>query len=288
MYDLHGFNLIDFRFYDPEGIFKIQHRLLSPFFLSLKITPQCDHRRQAVFGRRKYRLQYPPFLFTLDYMKATVYSHTKPLGTIEMKIIDESMGVVGGFLTPNKNYLSLQQIFRKSGGRYNEELQQLNLNVQLENGCYLHPLGGYSIYDIEDFPDEISVDIVGSNYFNIFETLDGNNPVSFVKEPWYPISIETKLALERELSNEISRFREDKKFNNHPYAQYDFFALASYGPDDDALFYAIGDKDYQFAVIHLTWAEKPDSNPAYPSSAFYDSFEEFKSKRLLPDIDEWE
>jgi len=69
------------------------------------------------------------FLSILDNMKATLFSHTKPLGTIEMKIIDESMGIVGGILTPNENYLIQQHIFRKSGGNYTDELQQLNLNV---------------------------------------------------------------------------------------------------------------------------------------------------------------
>ncbi len=34
-------------------------------------------------------------------MKAIHYSNTSVLGTIDMKIIDESMGVVGGILTPN-------------------------------------------------------------------------------------------------------------------------------------------------------------------------------------------
>lgn len=127
-------------------------------------------------------------------MKATLFSQTNPLGTIEMKILDESMGVVGGFLTPNENYLAQQHIFRKSGGRYTDELQQLNLNVQLENGCFLQPLGGYSIYDAEDFPEEISVDMIGSNFFTIFEALDNNPPNFFVAEPWYPITIDTKLV----------------------------------------------------------------------------------------------
>lgn len=198
------------------------------------------------------------------------------------------MGVVGGIFTPNENYLTQQHIFRKFGGRYADELLEMNLNVQLENGCFLQPQGGFSIYDIEDFPEEITVDLVGSNYFTIFKTLDDNTPNFFVVEPWYSITIETKLALERELNREISRFKNDKKFINHPFAQYNFFAMANYGPDDDVLFYAIGDKDCQFAVIHLTWATNPESNPAYPRSTFYSSFEEFKSKRLLPDTDEWE
>ncbi|WP_341836108.1 hypothetical protein WJU16_25145 [Chitinophaga pollutisoli] len=233
-------------------------------------------------------MQKPSLIASLVYMKATLYSHTKPLGTIEMKIVDESMGVVGGKLTPSKFYFSLQQIFRRSGGKYNEELQQLNLNLQLENGCYLHPLGGYSIYDIEDFPDEISVDVVGSNYFNIFETLDGDNPISFVKEPWYSIAIETKFALESELSNEISRFRVDKKFSNHYYAEYDFFALASYGPDDDVLFYAVKNNELRYAIIHLTWTGNPEKNPAYPRCTFYNTYEELKTLRMLPDAEEWE
>lgn len=228
------------------------------------------------------------FLYILDNMKATLFSHTKPLGTIDMKIVDESMGVVGGILTPNKSYLSLQQVFRNSAGRYNEELQQLNLNVQLENGCYLYPLGGYSIYDIEDFPDEISVDVVGSNFFNIFETHQGEPIGSFVEEPWYPISIETKYALERELNNEISRFKEDKKFSAHPYAQYDFYALASYGPDDDVLFYAVKANELQYAVIHLTWTGNSERNPEYPRNTFFKTFENFKSQRMLLDTKDWE
>ncbi|WP_159456273.1 hypothetical protein [Chitinophaga eiseniae] len=46
-------------------------------------------------------------------MKATLYSHTVPLGTIEMKVTDESMGVVGGLITPNQAYFELQLQGRK-------------------------------------------------------------------------------------------------------------------------------------------------------------------------------
>ncbi|RFS19254.1 hypothetical protein DVR12_23760 [Chitinophaga silvatica] len=206
-------------------------------------------------------------------MKATLYSHTRPLGTIDMKIIDESMGVVGGILTPNKDYFSLQPIFRRCLGTQNNEIENLKLNIQLENGCFLQPLGGFSILDLRETPNVISVEIPGSNYFNIFGK---GEPTTFVEEPWAPLTIDAKLEFEKELNKEINLFREKKQFSNHPFAQNQFYAMARHTPDDDALFYAVSNTECQFAVIHLTWTGTPEKDPTFPTSQFYKSFDDFK------------
>ncbi|QJB31643.1 hypothetical protein HF324_09760 [Chitinophaga oryzae] len=210
-------------------------------------------------------------------MKATFYSNTKPLGTIDMKTIDQSMGVVGGRLTPNAAYFELQPFFRRSKGQYNNEIEQLTLNIQLENGCFLQPAGGFSIMDTTVFPDEITIEIVGSNYFMIFDTLDDGPPSTFLTAPWHPLSIETKIALEDEVRRKVRSFG-----GNNLLAQHQYFALADFGPEDDVLCYVTGKNEYSFAVVHLTWTTNPDNSPSYPAIEFYRDFEDFKKARMIP------
>ncbi|MBC9933034.1 hypothetical protein [Chitinophaga qingshengii] len=198
-------------------------------------------------------------------MKAAFYSHTQFLGTIDLKITDESMGVVGGILTPTSEYFALQAIFRKCAGAHNAEIEQLVLNIQLENGCFLHAVGGYSILDAAAFPDEISIEVVGSNFFTFFDAIDNSNR-PFVFPPWYPLTIETKLAIEKGLSRETGLFLQD----------HQFLALAQHGPNDDVLFYVAGNSDCSFAVIRLTRTGRPETDPRYPMIRFYQSFDDFK------------
>ncbi|NIG55311.1 hypothetical protein [Chitinophaga sp. Cy-1792] len=219
-------------------------------------------------------------------MKATLYSHTTALGTIALKNIDASMGVVGGILTPNGSYFRYQRIFRDCHGTHNFEITDLGLNIQLENGCFLHASGGYSIHDIPEFPDEITVHVVGSNYFNIFSSLT-EDVLPFVHSVWTTITVETKMDLEEELEKEIRLFRRKKQFSHHPYANYRFYALARDERNDDVLFYAIGKGNIKFVVIHLTWIGQAETDPTWPSANWYLNWEEF-AERMEEDAEGWE
>lgn len=190
------------------------------------------------------------------------------------------MGVVGGIITPDNNYRKLQPLFRRSRGSFTPEMAELDLIVQLENGCYLIPLGALSINDYEEFPDEITLDVLGIQRHVIEDFFLPPSPKPFLKEPWYPLDIKRKKVFEEELKKEISR-------NQHKLAGFTCTAYANYGPDDDVLFY-ISDKENDFAVVHLTWIQKPETSPAYPDSTYYSDFEEFVKKRMDIDVNDWD
>lgn len=56
---------------------------------------------------------------------------------------------------------------------------------------------------------------------------------------------------------------------------------ARYDPNDDALFELL-DGSERYAVVHLTWASRPEP-PPWPVTAVYESFEAFAAERMGPD-----
>lgn len=214
-------------------------------------------------------------------MNATIFSNNIPLGTVELKIIDEAMNVVGGIIIPNDNYMYLQPAFRRSKGSYTNELAGLNLVVQLENGCYLVPVGALSINDYEEFPDEITIDALGIQRHVMDSFFLAPFPEPFLKEPWYPINIERKNACEAELKNEISQ-------NQHKLSQAICIAYAHFGPNDDVLFHIRDRNEISFSVVHLTWKREPESSAVYPYTEYYETFDEFIEKRMNTDESKWD
>lgn len=82
------------------------------------------------------------------------------IGEVNFKIIDESMGVIGGVLLPNENYgkyqSTIQEHFEKKGISNIEDFNFRILIVETE----LNPLGGIGVTDSKDF-DEIYVESGG-------------------------------------------------------------------------------------------------------------------------------
>lgn len=214
-------------------------------------------------------------------MEARLYSKATLLGTVQLAIIDESMGAIGGRLEPSEAYKSLQEYFRQSNGSYDNTIAALKLSLQLVNGCYVYPIGGFSITDVPTFPDYIDLTAPGV-YRHIIEDYF-LSPINncFLEEPWRTINPAEKLNLENELALEIGK--------GHILALYNYCAYARSSSNDDILFAVHRNGcDYGFAVVHLTWKGSPEDNPQWPTTTFYHTFDEFKHQVMYPDKKEWE
>jgi hypothetical protein len=233
-------------------------------------------------------------------MKANIFSHKILIGTADLKLGDESMGCVYGAFLPNQNYFDNIQRhvweFWETNGQNYKQWYALRLNVQLDNGYFLYPIGGYTIDDIQDLKDEPKrIDIVGLYRHVIDDFFKSDPPKNLVDTPWYYVSIEEKIALENELSKELGKFSSNSIFGflKSPNSKYILFdkecsALCKDQRNDDVLF--VTNKpgfDKDFAVIHLTWTGKKEKTD-YPRTYFYNDFEDFKKSRMDIDISEWE
>ena len=79
----------------------------------------------------------------------------------------------------------------------------LNFNVQLENGYFLHPQGGYEIQDYKEFPEEpLQVRTAGIHWHIFEDYFIHNRP--FLNDSWRKITIEEKLDFETKYQKETS------------------------------------------------------------------------------------
>ena len=234
-------------------------------------------------------------------MKATIFSHENIIGTTELVVGDTSMGHMYGTFIPNKFYFDNIQKhvwdFWKTSKPNYDKWYALRLNVQLENGYYLFPAGGYTIDDSLDLPNESKrIDITGLNS-HIFKDFFNENPTdSFLVEPWETINIGQKLAYEDELSKEFGltavnksllRFIQPDK-EKVSLISLNYSALCKNGPNDDVLF-SVNRPDLikeKFVVVHLTWTGIHEAN-GFPRLRYYKTFDDFKRIRMIPDSKEW-
>lgn len=233
-------------------------------------------------------------------MRADVYSNEILIGTTDLKLGNESMGCVYGEFTPNQNYFDkVQKIvwrFWATNKPNFKEWDSLRLNVQLENGYFLYPIGGYTIDDIEDLKDEPKrIDIAGLYRHVIDDFFKLDKPKELVGKPWYFVSISEKIALENELKKELG-VKVEKSFfdifkgkpNNHILLDFDCSALCKNERNDDVFFVTNNqNSDNGFAVVHLTWSSKKEYKN-YPRTDFYKYFDDFKTQRIDIDISKWE
>ena len=98
-------------------------------------------------------------------MRIQLFADAICLGWIEARIIDESMGVVGGILNPSAVYLAeFQPFFRAYLQKSDwERLKALELSAVTEQQVKLECAGGSCFADIEEFA-EIEVEICGLDY----------------------------------------------------------------------------------------------------------------------------
>jgi len=211
---------------------------------------------------------------------------------------DFSMGGLFGNFSPNQNYYDkIQKYVWKfwASTKVNyEEWYSLKFNVQLENGMFLMPAGGITIDDIEELKNEPKkIDLAGIDTRIIEDYLMTVPPRSFVEEPWEAISIEEKLAFEKELSKEANISSSylnifNPKREKHILAEATTSAFCKDSAADNILF-EIHSKvlEQQFALVHLTWSGKSESINT-PQTELFANFDEFKHFRMYPDKLEWE
>ncbi len=233
-------------------------------------------------------------------MRADVYSNEILIGTTDLKLGDESMGCVYGEFVPNQNYFNkVQEIvwkFWETGKPNFQEWDLLRLNVQLENGYFLYPIGGYTIDDIEDLREEPKqINIAGLYRHVIDDFFKSDKPKELVGNPWCYVSISEKIAFEDELKKElgvkVKNYFLDiftDKPNNHILLDFYYSALCKDQRNDDVFFVTHNqNSDNGFAVVHLTWSSKKEYEN-YPKTDFYKDFDDFKTQRMDIDISEWE
>ena len=233
-------------------------------------------------------------------MKSNIYSNKILIGTSDLQITDESMGVVSGIFIPNENYNSIKEnVWRFHSSKSNDNysiLERLRLNTQLENGLFLNPMGGFLITDIEELPnEEIEFEIVGNFRHILEDNFITQTAKEQIFEPWEYISIEQKVAFENEINKEIGRTKKKswiRLFSNpkNKLNDYDFKAIAHSCTNDDVLF-SITNKNtnrFDYAVVHLTWTSKQEHNDSFPRVEFFKSFAHFSNCRLYPDKADWE
>ena len=232
-------------------------------------------------------------------MTANIFSHKLLIGTTDLKLGDESMNCVYGDFYPNQNYFDKIQKYVWKFWETNKpdygEWHSLRLNVQLENGYFLYPIGGYTIDDTEDLKDEPKrIDIAGLYRHVIDDFFKTDTPKKLVDTPWHFISIGEKIALEDELRKELGKNIKKSIFDifktnqdKHILFEMEYSALCRDQRNDDVLFATHKPSfDIGFAVVHLTWTAKKE-HTNYPSTDFYNDFSDFKKQRMDLDISEW-
>ena len=109
-------------------------------------------------------------------MIGSLFIDDKKIGEVDFKIIDESMGVIGGTLLPNDSYkkyqITIQEHFDRNGI---SNIHDFNFRIIL-NGKELKPEGGIGVTDSKDF-DEIFVESGGIDQITLekFRVENSNN-----------------------------------------------------------------------------------------------------------------
>jgi hypothetical protein len=232
-------------------------------------------------------------------LKAQVFSHEKLIGTTELQIGDESMGHVYGEFLPTENYYKYIQKavweFWSSNKPDYVKWNSLQLNVQLDNGCFLFAAGGFTIDDLQELPEEAKrIDIACIDRFVIEDFILQQPPRPFVVAPWESISIEQKISFEEELRKELGNKGNSfldffkPKLDKHILMDFEIAAVCHDQRYDDVLFRTKKQGvEKEFAVVHLTWRGKQE-NTGYPKIEFFESYDEFKHLRMYPDKADWE
>ena len=94
-------------------------------------------------------------------MRGFLYIDNDKIGEVDFKVIDESMGGIGGNLIANDNYKkyqsTIQQHFEKQGI---SNMDNYNFRILLEDNTGLKPQGGIGVTDSAEF-NEIYVESAG-------------------------------------------------------------------------------------------------------------------------------
>lgn len=217
-------------------------------------------------------------------MKSFFYSSNLFLGEIDYSdrydgVKDIGMGGICGSFTPNENY----NLVRKKIYEWNtnllyhnhtlkwEEWHSMRFNVQLENGYFVLPCGGYEIYDNIEFPDEpLEVRTTGI-HSHIFEDYFVNNK-PFLNKDWRKLSIDEKLSFDDKYQKETSEAKkktfEWKGYKGSNVAKFSALALNKITSE---VLYTTHCSESCFSIIDFQKKDK-EGNPTF---RFYNTFEEF-------------
>jgi hypothetical protein len=219
-------------------------------------------------------------------MKAFIYSHQHFIGEANLAPGDVSMGHVYGIFESNEYYFfsiqkSVQQLNGNIKTNYNSWLS-LELNIQLENGYFLHPAGGCTINDWEDCPDDpITIDIMGLDHSTITDYVNNEQSTAFMKAPWEVIDITQKLRYEKQLKEALST--NENSSQQHLLTHISISALCADTRSDDVLFSVIGLPQHNFALVHLTWNNNINPTDKYPHTVLFETYADFKREVIDPD-----
>ena len=95
-------------------------------------------------------------------MEGQIFIDNSKIGIVNFKIIDESMGAIGGDFVASEDYgkfkSEIQKLTEKNG---NANSRNFNFRIVMEN-IELNPFGGISLVDSEEFA-EMYLDAAGIN-----------------------------------------------------------------------------------------------------------------------------
>ncbi|MBA0884675.1 hypothetical protein [Flavobacterium undicola] len=99
-------------------------------------------------------------------MEGQIFIDNSAIGIVNFKIIDESMGAIGGEFVATENYSNfkneIQKLTDKNG---NANSQNFNFRIILKN-IELNPIGGICLIDSEEF-GEMYLDAAGINQIEL-------------------------------------------------------------------------------------------------------------------------
>ena len=184
------------------------------------------------------------------------------------------MGHMCGDFIPTEEYKLIKKEVQQywiSMDEFPEKWHSFRFNVQLENGYFILPAGGYMIFDFPDSPEEPITFHIAGVHSHIYEDYFENNK-QFLMEPWHTINIEQKIDFEDELFKEIR------------YKLKDISALAKHRFKDEVLF-AIDVKNMPpFGIAHLIPGQKMRKiGEVIPEENCFEEFDDFINKRMVPD-----
>lgn len=190
------------------------------------------------------------------------------------------MGGICGDFFPNENYnlirkevqdwndLTLNDHFKRDWSKW----YSLNFNVQLENGYWLFPEGGYEIQDYREFPEEpLQVRTAGIHSHIFADYFVQKKP--FLNESWRKIMIEEKFDFEEKYQKETSLVKKLSFYLDY-LREPTFSALAFNIKNEKVLFSTSGTNKSYFWIIDFNKKDEKEN----PTFEFYDIFDDFLNK----------
>lgn len=211
-------------------------------------------------------------------MKASVYSKDLLIGATDFKKSFGSMGHIWGYFYPSGGYEAIKMEVQEfcSASQKNEQdfakWDALRFNVQLENGYFILPIGGYEIFDFPDNPNEkLEMHLAGINSHIYVDYFENNKP--FLLSPWTPINITEKIELEDMLLNLIVH---DKLIVS---------ALAKNEVNNTVLFAVHGIGRYLFIKLQRDINHQIIGDGVSDENNYFFDFDDFTERQLKLDSD---